>query len=305
MPAGFEDIDDILDPAFDVPVDVEPSLAEMLPRGYLSVSQAGRFLKCPRQWELIYVDQKPQRTSARMFQGVQVHSAVEAVLQDVIDTGVVPPLERATDTFSDAFDAQKALIEDWEGEDEGLVKDTGIRCTKVFHQEAAPLATPVSVETSFHAVITSADGKVRLPLFGRIDNIQVQVHTREEYQRVRETLKTNPVYGKPLRLHDLKVSMDKWTEDDVKNDLQLAVYGHAQGVPDVQIDNLVKGRGKRPRPRLETVTGVMTPSMTRHALAVVEDVGRSIAMGHFPRTDPSNWWCGEKWCSVWRYCRGA
>jgi hypothetical protein len=305
MSTGFEEIDAVLDPAIEIPQEMEPDLIDMLPKRYLSISQVTKMIKCAWQWKLIYVDQKPQRTSARMFQGIFVHTAAETVLNSLLATGVLPPLAMATDTFSDEFEKNKGLIEDWEGIDQGSVKDTGVTCAKVFHQEVGPKSTPVVVEKTFHTVIRTSDGKVRLPILGRIDSIQVQSHNNDDYQRIRELLAAGKASDKPLTIHDLKVSADKWNEDDIKNSVQFATYAHVEGIPDVQVDNIVKGRAKVPRPHLETITGVVTPKQAAHSLRVIEDVAKSIALGHFPVTDPDNWWCSEKWCSVWQYCRGA
>lgn len=306
MTAGLEEIDAILDPAFEVPEEVEPDLVDILPRGYLSVGQVTMFLKCPRSWELAYVEGKPRRTVARMFQGIFVHNATEAVLKERLASGTLPSVDHATDAFSDAFDKSKGLIEDWEGEEEGSVKDTGVKCTKAYYEEAAPDATPLVVEKTFTSVIRSADGKVRLPVFGRIDSIQVQAHTEGEYQEVRAALLADEdtLIKKPKRIHDLKVVTDKWSETDLENDLQFTMYAGAEGIPDVQVDQVVKGRAKVPRPRYEKLTGVVTPSQVRHVHEVTQGVAKSIALGHFPMTDPGNWWCSEKWCSMWRHCRG-
>lgn len=307
MTAGLEEIDEILDPSIEVPDDVEPELSDFLPRGYLSPSQVTMFLKCPRSWELAYIEKKPRRTVARMFQGIFVHQGVEAVLKERLLNGKLPPLELATDAFSDAFEQSKKLIDDWEDEDEGSVKDTGVKCTKAYYEEAAPNATPIVVEKTVTAVFKSADGKVRLPVLGRLDSQQVQAHTEDEYQQVRQALaaggKTADI-KKPLRIHDLKVTTDKWSQSDIDNDLQFAMYAGIEGIPDVQVDQVVKGRAKVPRPRYEKLTGVITPKMFNHVERVMEGVGRSIALGHFPMTDPSNWWCGDKWCSMWAHCRG-
>lgn len=305
MATGMEDVEDLIDPAISMPSDIEPEMSDLLPRGYLSVSQAATFIKCPRQWALLYVEQKARRASARMLQGVFVHAAVEIVLKEILATGKLPPLSLATDSFSDAFEANKNLIDDWEDAQPGTVKDVGVECAKIFHQNAGPTSTPVSVETTFHVVIQSEDGKVRLPILGRIDSTQVQAHTDDEYQQIRQDLAAGRPSRKPLRIHDLKVSADKKNEADIENSLQFATYAHVEGIPDVQIDNLVKGRAKVPRPRYEKVTGIITPRQAKHALRVLEGAARSIALGHFPPTDPDNWWCSEKWCPVWGHCRGA
>lgn len=307
MTTGLEEIDEILDPSVEVPDDVAPDLVDYLPRGYLSPSQVGTFLNCPRAWELSYIEKKPRKTSARMFQGIFVHEAVEATLSARLESGTLPPLELATDTFADAFENGKKHIEDWEGDEEGSVKDTGVKCTKAYYEEAAPEATPIIVEKTLTAVFRSADGKVRLPVLGRLDSIQVQAHTEQEYQDIRSALVNGGLMSdikKPRRIHDLKVVTDKWSEGDLANDLQFTMYAGIEGIPDVQVDQVVKGRAKVPRPRYEKMTGVVTPKMVKHVEAVMEGVGRSIALGHFPMTNPGNWWCSEKWCGMWSHCRG-
>lgn len=315
---GFEEIEGILDPLVPIPAEVEPELNEILPRGYLSVSQITTLLKCPYQWYLKYVEDKPQRTSARPFQGIQVHRAVEHALRHKLRTGEPLPMQDAFDVFATAFEEQKPLIQDWEDQDPGLVKDTGIECVKHYCREAEPKATPVAVEKTFNILLTTPDGKAKLPVLGRIDNIQVQAHTEKEYQDIREKVAAElppvgqedkdseklPNVKKPLRVHDLKVVTDKWSEADLENDIQFAMYAGVTHIPDVQVDQLVKGRAKVPRPRYEQLVGVMTNKQAQHALKVAEGVAKTIALGHFPLTDPGAWWCSQKWCSMWEHCRG-
>jgi hypothetical protein len=303
----MEEVEEILDPSFEIPPDLEPDLIDMLPRGYLSPSQVAMFLKCPHSWELAYVHGKPKKTVARMFQGIFVHNAVETVLRERLVQGKLPPMDAAFAAFSDSFDKSKNLIEDWEDESEGAVKDTGIKCTKAYYTEAAVDAHPIAVEKTFSVVIKSSDGKVRLPILGRIDSIQVQAHSEQEYMDIREKVAAagdEASVTKPKRVHDLKVTTDKWSQSDLDNDLQFAIYSGVEHVPDVQVDQIVKGRAKEPRPRYEKLTTVMSSRQVDHAVKVVEGVAKSIGLGHFPMTDPGNWWCSGKWCSMWAHCRG-
>jgi hypothetical protein len=319
---GMDEVEDLVDP-ITVPDDMGPELTDILPQGYLSVSAAKMHLKCPHSWQLKYIDKKPQLTPARMFQGVVVHKAADVVLTAKLETGVVPPVELATDTFASEFEAKKGRVDDWEGQTEGQVKDTGIECAKVYWRDAAQAATPVAVEKTFATVIKTRDGKVRLPVLGRIDSVQVQVCSEAEYQDIRAKVVAGarkvagakkgkadratemPTVSRPLRLHDLKVVTDKWSEGALKNDLQFLLYAGAEHVPDVQVDQVVKGRAKVPRPRYEALSDVLTDADVQHGVAVLEGVALSIASGRFPMTDPSNWWCSASFCSVWRFCRGA
>ena len=318
---GMEEIEEALDPAIPVPEDFGPELTDILPQGYLSVSQATMVLKCPYSWFLRYVEGLKPMTSARMFQGIQVHRAVEHLLRELLFTGVLPPLDVATDVYSDTFNQQIPLIEDWEGQTQEQVKDLGIHCTRIFHQEAGATSMPVNVEKTFSTVIQTEtwDGvKLALPVLGRIDSVQVQALNEQEYQDIREKVAPvlvqqkeagvriikEPAISKPLRLHDLKVVTNKWNEDKIKNSLQFMLYAGVEHVPDIQVDQVVKGRAKVPRPRYEALTSVMTNADVQHGVNVMGDVAKTIALGHFPKCDPSCWWCSEKWCSMHRYCRG-
>lgn len=317
---AMSEVENILDPVIPMPDNVEPGLTDILPRKYLSVSQISTVLKCPHSWYLRYVEEKPTTTSARMFQGIQVHKAVETVMNVKVATGELPPMSLALDTFSDAFEQQKTLIEDWEGEDPGQVKDVGVSCTKIHYQEAAPTAMPIMVEKTFHTTIKTPDGKIKLPVLGRIDQISVQAASEKEYQDIREKAiadiaaqvkKGNqnpavPTLKKPARIGDLKVVTDKWSEADLQNDIQFALYAGVEHIPDVEVNQLVKGRAKVPRPRYELLTGVITNAQVQHTLRVTAGVAKTIGSGHLEGnyTDPGNWWCSEKWCSMWRHCRG-
>jgi hypothetical protein len=298
MTNGAEELDDILDPVGEVPID-GPPLSELLPKGYLSVSQATLFIKCAHQWYLKYVERGAIRVKRRMIEGSNVHAAVEKILTDKKETGKVPALDVALDAFSTAFEQSKATIDDWEGVNQGEAKDNGVKLTRLYFYEGAPKATPLQVEEDFRVDLTLTDGE-KLPIVGRIDSVQVQLDRPEiEYDP-----KAPQLQKLPRRVHDLKVTTNKWGPDKLKNDLQFHVYAHVTGVPDVQVDQLVKGRAQVLRPHYEVDKYSVTPQDTKHAVNVLEGVAKSITRGNFPLTDPSSWWCSEDWCPMWASCRG-
>lgn len=297
---GFEDQSG-LEEDFEVPPDIKPMLVDILPKGYLSHAQASTLLQCGWKYKLMYIDQVPFKRSARLFQGSSVHTGVEHLLTVKMQTGKLPKVKDALDAFSTAFDAEQNTVEDWEGEDPGKVKDLGAKLTKIYFEEVAPKAAPIAVEKTFSTVIKSRDGKMHLPVLGRIDSIQVMLdHPEREYDP--EQASNMPKHMQ--RIHDLKVVTNKWSEGKVLNSLQFASYAAVEGIPNVQADQLVKGRAKVPRPRYEVQSAVMTPAAGNHAISVLQDVATTIAIGHFPKTDPGNWWCSKQWCSAWHECRG-
>lgn len=294
MAKGLEELLD------EVPEDIvqEQELADFLPRGFLSVSAANLFLQCPRKYYLKYIEKKPTKIGLRMFEGVNIHEAAEKTLESKRQTGVTPKVDLALDAFSDAFEKSKEIIEDWDGVDPGQAKDNGIKITKVHHAKVAPVLVPVKVEKSFSVKI--GVGEEAFPLVGRIDAITAKVDKTEGYDP--EIVKKIPRIDQQVR--DLKICADKWSENDLKNDLQFAVYASVEQIPDVAVDQLVKGRGKLPNPRYEYQSYVVTRRDSEHAIDIMKGVAKSIALGHFPMCAPDQWHCSEKWCDMWKYCRG-
>lgn len=300
MPVGLEDVDEFLDPTIEIPTDAMSDLSDMLPKGYLSVSQASTFLQCAHKWELLYIKNIPRKASLRMMEGVNVHRAAETALRGKMEgKGKLPPLDEVLDSFNDAFERSKKMIDDWEGTEQGTAKDNGANMVRIHYRDAAPIATPVEVEQQFILQVASDDGKFHLPVLGRLDSIQTQTMTPEEYERV-----LAGEMKRPLKIDDLKVCSDKWSEKDLENDLQFGTYSHAKGIPDITVTQIVKGRAKVVRPRYEKLEGVITRKHAEHSIEVLQGVAKSIGLGHFPMTDPSNWWCSKQWCGAWDHCRG-
>ncbi len=139
-----DDLDRFLDPVGELPESLlEPSFGDMLPRGYISVSQATTLIHCPKQWKLRYIDGKAGKWSYRPFEGQNVHRAAEAVGKFKMDTGKMPKVELATDAFSTAFEASKTGVEDWEGIDQGVAKDRGIVLSEIFYASSSTSIRPM------------------------------------------------------------------------------------------------------------------------------------------------------------------
>jgi hypothetical protein len=297
---GFEDSTG-LEEDFVVPPEMEPMLVDILPRGYLSHAQASTLLQCGYKYFLMYIERVHMATVARMFQGSSVHKGVEHVLKVKMQTGRLPSIKEALDAYSTAFEDEKGTVEDWEGAEPGAVKDLGAKLSKIYFEEVAPKAAPIAVEKTFSTIIKSRDGKMHLPVLGRIDSIQVMIDNPE---RAYDPEAASNMPRHMQRIHDLKVVTNKWAEGKLANSLQFATYAAVEGIPNVQADLLVKGQAKIPRPRYEEQSTVITPNDANHAIGVLQDVATSISLGHWSKTDPGNWWCSKKWCGVWHECRG-
>jgi hypothetical protein len=295
-------LEELLDP---VPEESEitevTTLKDFLPRGYLSVSQVNTYLGCPRQYYLRYIEKKPTKTSLRMLDGTFIHKGVEVTLEEKRRTGKNPQLELTLDTYSDTFNSSKQLINDWEETSEDKAKNNGIALCKTWHKHALPENAPIDVERAFVHIIGNDEDK--FPLVGRIDSIGwVLADPKTQYDHT----KIGNVPTIQRKVQDLKVVGMRWSDKDLENDLQFAMYSYVTEIQNLEVNMVIKSKAKtQPLPKYESKSAVVSQANIRHGLNVIQDVAKSIASGNFPRCSPDNFLCSEKWCGVWEYCRGA
>lgn len=276
-----------------------------LPRGYLSQSQIGTFLKCGRAYEFRYVLGAATRGNTKMAQGSAVHVAADALHKSMIEARDISEAEmrdRYSDAHEKAFDPAFELIVAEEDEDLGAVKDRGYELVSVYRRAALGGYVP-----------DVPKGQPPLPAYPRL-----QVVASERV--IMAPLVLRDAAGEPVhepvplmaildieeesRVRDIKVRSKLPNAGEADNSLQLALYSVAANKPDVSIDALVKPSAKL-GVRMKHLHAHMTPAAQHHAISVATEVADDIRLGRFRRTAPDNWWCSESWCGYWGNCRGA
>ena len=99
---------------------------------------------------------------------------------------------------------------------------------------------------------------------------------------------------------DYKTAKRAKSANDLANDLQLAIYAWALGIERVAFVTLCKTK----TPKVEIITGVVSPEQQAWAVQVVEGVMVAINAGVFPPCDPGSWICSASFCGHWGRCRG-
>jgi RecB family exonuclease len=268
----------------------EDFYAEALPRGYLSVSQVAQFIKCGEAYRFRYILEEPIAPTGFQAQGRSVHKAVEHLHLSIIGKDPMTR-EEMEQIYSDTHDKEMTSdIKLDEEETSGQIKDVGISLVRKYHQFA------------FGGSIDDMSGKV-IPA--------VQPIAAERVVKV----KLQPEHSDPIpfmavidleeetAIADLKTKKKAASQLEADNSLQLSLYAHITGKPDVRLDQLIKPT-KTYGPRYSRVESVRTKRETLHALDVVAETAADIAAGRFRKTNPESWWCSEKWCPYWGKCRG-
>lgn len=267
------------------------TFSNMLPRGYLSVSQITQYQKCGKAYYYRYIEERRSPTNHYMVQGRGVHKAAEMLHLSMIEDIEHPiSTEEMEAHYVDLHDAEIDAVEEFpEGENAGSVKDQGVQLVQLYrkgalgelkgaHGSMMEPVKPVAAERVVRATLKTETSEP-IPFFGVID-------LEQEFSIV-----------------DLKTKQKAAPQAEADNSLQLSLYAHVTGKPDVALHQLVKPTKRMPSRYMRTPS-IRTRSEIAHALDIAGEVANDIAAGRFRRTDPNSWWCTEKWCSFWDDCRG-
>lgn len=234
---------------------------------FLSHSRVNRYLLCPEQYRLYYVERlRPRFPPANLVFGQAVHQALAHLFQNRGD-----PVARFQEIWRAVaeIDLDYGARESWE-----KLRDSGERLLAKFVQEELPKLGKVrAVEKSFTLEITSLD----LPLVGILDLV------------VDLDAKTTVV--------DFKTSGSSYQEHEVVLSDQLTAYRLAE--PEAEqaaLCVLVKTK----EPRIEWHVATRTGKQLGEYLAKVGYVGREIQSGRFYKRPGK--WCG--WCDYLPVCLG-
>jgi hypothetical protein len=265
--------------------------SDLLPRGYLSVSQITQYLKCGKAYEFRYVQQKQIPSNNFIVQGRGVHKAAEKLHLSIMAQPETPiSSEEMVDVYSDSHETEKPDAVLIDADDWGKVKDEGVQLTSLYHKgalgktinpdsrQAYEPVRPIAAEKVFRVMLKPRNSDP-VPFMGVVD------------------------IEEATSLSDLKTRRKLGSQADADNSIQLTLYAHVLGKPDVRLDQLVKPTVTI-GPRYVRKGSLRTNREVVHALDIVGDVATDIAAGRFSRTNPENWWCSEKWCPYWSGCRG-
>ena len=263
-----------------------PETDVMLPAGYLSVTQIGTFIRCPKQYEFRYVKGIISPPQARIAEGSAMHKALEVGHQERMVSGTTAPLDVLMDAHNDAWKNQKQRIEVWDEESpEALILKRARVFLQEYHKYFLPHIDPIGVEKRFWALVED-----NIPVLGYIDLIALDSNPKLRNQNEPEQ-----------EVVDYKVVAKTISKNEVDGNLQLTMYSHATGIPRVRFDMFVKTK----TPAVKSLGSIRTSQDWKWAQRVFSDIGHAISKGVFPPTLPTEWSCTKKWCGYWHLCRGG
>ena len=246
---------------------------------HLSPTQISMFLRCQKQYEFRYIRGIKIPPSGAMVLGFAYHEGLAERFKYVLANYTQPHPLLAIDTFDTSFeriksehlvlDDEEALPFDeieWETEP-GALKDIGVKLLTIYEDKIAPTILPVSVEEKETLDI---DG---IPLVTITD------------------LTTTD------KIIDHKVKGRRFSEDDLRRDIQATGYWVTKGKP-LEFHVALKTK----QPTIEIQETVRTDDDAQNFYELVTIVWQAIQSGIFP-PNPVGWHCNPKWCGYWDLCR--
>ena len=268
----------------------EGFLDEDLPKGRMSPSSFNTYRRCPKQYYYAYIEELKRPPGIAMFKGTMVHYGAEVIHKNTIATSTLMPLEEANAKVSDKFEEDKKEIKDWEGFQQGIVKDTILTSLKVYYTFGVPGMRPKAAEEPFMVKIGD------VPMVGVLDLID---QVPGDYEVGDDPDKPPPLVEE---LADMKNTGKLWPDQKLFFEPQFTIYAIARNTNRVRADFLIDQKaGVKYVPKRALRSVKEKQIITEDIMEVAE----LIKQGAFPRCDPTGWNCTPKFCGFCEKCRGG
>lgn len=246
-----------------------------LPKEYLSVSQVRSYQRCPQQYAFKYIDGIPETYGSSLLVGKAFHYAIEAANRAKYELGETMTTDEVKDTFSAAYEGEKATIEFEKDEDPGSLKDRGLEITSKFYENVAQHFNPDYVEQDFDIIVGD------VPFRGFIDLTE-----------------------KDGTIRDFKTTGKTPASDMAETSIQLVAYALAfrdltgQEETKVVLDYVVNLKKEIKLIHLETK---ITDQRIERFTNTVQHVAKAISEGVFYANEEGT---ACSWCSYRKICKG-
>jgi len=246
-----------------------------------SFSQTTTLMKCPKQYEYIYIKRAPRRSSAAMFVGSTCHKSQEIFMKSRLAGKDISEedLLKATEEF---WDAGVKQINIKETENIGLLKLQAMNLSKLRYPDLLEI-NPKFVEED---IVVFPD-KYSFGIRGIVD----LVDANNELRDLKTSAQSPPSkYGlRPMQGHDLQLALYAYLLREL----------HDIDPPKVWIDYMVKTKV----PKVVSVEVNIDDKIIDHILKCMEENEEVIHLGLFPRNRMALG-CSKKACAFWDDCVG-
>ena len=236
--------------------------------------------KCPRQFYYRYVEGFKIKPNSAMKFGSAYHSVHESNFNEKISVGEFLSLESMLDLFKDRWTEDQKEVE-WEGEPipAGKLLDIGVMGIAEYYDRILPSKDPALAEYEFEIQLP----EVARSFVGIIDYV-----------------------GKDGTVTDHKTASRKWPMDRVETEMQPSAYYLGMQYSPDKLPEAGKFKYevivKKNVPEIQVLETTRTQQDLDDYVGRIRTAERLIDAEIFPKTEPGNWYCSNKWCGYYPHC---
>ncbi len=238
---------------------------------HLSYSSISKYLKCGKQWKFRYLDKVKEDTSEALLFGTAWHKMIRQSVESKDEL-----LLSWSKSFNDILE-QNNEAGDW-------FLDADILGQRM-------LAVP-EIATTIQGLEVQPD-TLELPIELRISGVPIPV------------IGFIDMIGNDGVAIDIKTSGKKWSQSRADTDLQVTFYLAALeqlGLVTLPAKFRFMIFTKTSKPVVQILETERTHADVFALYGLVNEVWQAIRQEVYLSTDPSNWWCSQKWCGFHDIC---
>lgn len=250
-----------------------------LPKGYLSSSQITSYILCPRKYKYTYIDELPRLPNENLIIGRGVSRGLE----------VYNLTKSSLKNLDEIISATQDNISDYE---EQVGKDICATSLGVAKQCIETYIKHIQKNKLDNYIVVSAEEMKEVNING-IKIVYVPDLIKSDITTLDDVIV------------DYKTSTRQtYTPESIKYDIQTSIYALAEGINNVEIDEMIKPTKKNPV-KIAISESIKTQESFDDVVDIIENTAKAISSDIFPRCDYKHWICSPKYCDYWSLCRGA
>ncbi len=252
-------------------------------------SAVSAYLRCPKYFELTYIDGVRASLSSDLVEGISHHHALDEDNITKYKKGKPTTAKKHYECFADNFSTEKKNIKVW-GDKENTIINRGKLIINSYKVNDISNVVPAKINNK--------------PANEYFFKFPIEVG-RETYF-IQGFIDLVSLPKKSFNLYDYKVTKAAKSQTFVNGSLQLSIYTIA-----IMKNTLTKASNVNAgiismvkNSMIDVKTGHRNMKQLAWSMGVVKEVIKAAEKGIFPMCNPENYLCSDKYCGHWKRCRG-
>lgn len=255
-------------------------------------SMVSAYQRCPRYFELNYIENFPMIYSSSLVEGIAHHDALDEDNFSKYELGKITKQKAHYELFADTFSDDKKHIKIWADNcNERKVLDRGKGLIKSYKTTLVSKLVPVEINKK-----PASEYFFEFPI-----KIKKKAYTIQGFMDLVAFV------GQRFKLLDYKITKQAKPQNLINSSLQLTIYSIAvMKALTVNIQKITSGLVSmiHKSARVDVKTVIRNLDQVNWAMKNVKDTILAAEAGIYPTCSPEHFLCNPNYCGHWYRCRG-